>query len=74
MGIKTTQNFMPIWNLLRKMQKILLTKKLLAKEVCKIGVCTSGMNIMLSSMIVMLSGMIILLSGLKTSLLHGTIL
>jgi hypothetical protein len=38
-GIKTTQNFRLIWNLLRKMQKNLLTKKLQAKEVCKIGFC-----------------------------------
>ncbi len=40
MGIKTTQNFMLIWNPLRKMQKISSQKKLQAKEVFKIGVCT----------------------------------
>jgi hypothetical protein len=39
MGIKPTQNFTLISKLLRKMPKKLLTKKLWAKKVRKVGVC-----------------------------------
>jgi hypothetical protein len=37
MGIKTTQNFTLIIKTVEKNAKHLLTKKLQAKEVCKIG-------------------------------------